>query len=112
MPRVLRRNAPFRSALLADEIKTVLGAEDERRSGKNSGHHAIPCDHADGLAAVTHWQTGAWIENVSIASAVDDERAEIGAGGGDSMVSHTHRGPTFARPVRFFQTDVPRILTR
>src|SRR5258706_6915506 len=48
---------------------------------------------------------------MAIAAAIPRERAEIIAGGGDRLIGQAHAGPAFARPVGFFQADVPGIFS-
>src|SRR6266850_4132258 len=105
MSGVFGGDARFCITLLANQLKTFLGAEDETRGGEDSGHHAIGRDHADGLATVSDGEAASWIEDMAIPAAIDHKRAEIIAGGGDRLIGQSHGGPTFAWPVRFFQPD-------
>src|SRR4051812_36752814 len=99
MPSVFGRDASVSGALLANQFKTFLGAEDERRRGEDSSHHAIGSDHADSLATVAHRQARSRIEDVAIAAVADGERPEVIAGGGDRVIGQSHGRPAFARAV-------------
>src|SRR3954463_8526695 len=105
-------HARFGRGLLANQIQTMLWAENESGGGEDSGEHAIWSNHTDGLASVADGQAAARIENVAIAAAVDGEGTEIVAGGGDGVIGQSDGGPAFAGAIGFFQADIPGIFCR
>src|SRR5258706_10836272 len=111
MSGVLGGDARFRAALLADQLKTFLGAEDERRGREDSRHHAVGRDHADGLASVADGQAASRIQDMAIPAAIARKRSEIIARGRHRLIGQAYAGPAFARPVRFFKADVPGVLS-
>src|SRR2546430_12964890 len=93
MSGVFGGHAGFCVALLANQLKALLAAEDECRGGEDSGQHATGRDHADGLATVADGKPGSRIEDMAVAFSIDCEGAEIIAGGGNGLVWPSLGGP-------------------
>src|SRR4051812_15942580 len=112
MSRVLSGNACFHPALLTNQLKPLRCAENESGGGQDSSRDAARRDDADGLATVADWQTVSRIEDMSIATSADRERARVISRSRNRLIGQPDGGPNLARLIRLFEADVPGILAR
>ena len=91
-----------------DELNAGRDSEDKRSGGKHTGLEAGGRDDGDLTAAMGDRAAGAGIDDVAVAHAIDNDTAEVIAGGGDTLPARDGEGAfSVAGALRILEADVP-----